>query len=80
MQQQQQKQPVSIQLEADFHAALNHIGFTLDEQGAIIEYTGCRNVAMLGLLSEDDLICMWKHFVYDPMLRFLFPFYRKSCY
>jgi hypothetical protein len=49
-------------LEADFSAALNHMGFTPDEQGAIIEYTGCRKLAMLGLLPEDDLIHMCKAF------------------
>jgi hypothetical protein len=47
-----QQQPVAVQLEADFRAALNRIGFLPDEQVAIIEYTGCRNLAMLGLLSE----------------------------
>jgi hypothetical protein len=62
MQQQQQQQPVpvAIQLEAEFRAALNRIGFTPLEQDAIIEYTGCRNVAMLGLLSEDDFTRMCK--------------------
>ncbi len=58
----QQQQPVGVQLEADFRAALNHVGFTPDGQIAIIEYTGCRNLAMLGLLSEDDLTRMCKAF------------------
>jgi hypothetical protein len=66
MQQQQQQQPVGIQLEADFRAALNRIGFTPEEQAAIIDYTGCRNIAMLGLLSEDDLIRMCKAFRARP--------------
>ncbi len=56
------QQPMGIWLEADFSAALNHMGFTPDEQGAIIEYTGCRKLAMLGLLPEDDLIHMCKAF------------------
>jgi hypothetical protein len=55
-----QQQPLAVQLEADFYVALNHIGFTPDEQGAIIEYTCGRNVAMLELLSEEDLIRMCK--------------------
>ena len=58
----QQQQPLGVQLEADFCAALNRVGFTPDEQVAIIEYTGCRNLAMLGLLSEDDLTRMCKAF------------------
>lgn len=58
----QQQQPLGVQLEADFRAALNRVGFTPDEQVAIIEYTGCRNLAMLGLLSEDDLTRMCKAF------------------
>jgi hypothetical protein len=53
-----QQQPVAVQLEADFRAALQRIEFTPEEQGAIIDYTGCRNLAMLGLLSEEDLIRM----------------------
>jgi hypothetical protein len=57
-----QQPPVADQLEADFHAALNRIGFTPDEQGAIIDYTGCRNLVMLGLLSEEDLVRMCKAF------------------
>ncbi len=63
---QQQQQPVGVQMEADFRAALNRIGFTPDEQNAIIEYTGCRNLAMLGLLSEEDLTRMCKAFRMRP--------------
>ncbi len=65
--QQQPAQPVGIQMEADFRAALNRIGFTPDEQNAIIEYTGCRNVAMLGLLSEEDIMRMCKAFRMRPI-------------
>jgi len=54
--------PKGIQLETDFHAALNLIGFTPIEQEGIIDYTGCRNIAMLDLLSEDDLTQMGKAF------------------
>jgi hypothetical protein len=36
--------PKGIQLETDFHAALNLIGFTPIEQEGIIDYTGCRNM------------------------------------
>jgi hypothetical protein len=61
-----QQPPVAVQLEADFRAALNRIGFMPDEQGAIIDYTGCRNLAMLGLLSEEDLIWMCKAFRTRP--------------
>jgi hypothetical protein len=61
-----QQQPVAVQLEADFRAALNRIGFTPDEQVAIIDYTGCRNLAMLGLLSEEDLMHMCKAFCTRP--------------
>jgi hypothetical protein len=61
-----QQQPIAAQLEVDFRAALNRIGFTPDEQGAIIEYTGCRNIAMLGLLSEDDITRMFKAFCTRP--------------
>jgi hypothetical protein len=57
---QQPPVPVAAHLEADFRAALNRIGFTPMEQEAIIEYTGCRNIAMLGLLSEDDITRMCK--------------------
>jgi hypothetical protein len=57
---QQPPVPVAAQLEADFRAALNRIGFTPMEQEAIIEYTGCSNGAMLGLLSEDDITRMCK--------------------
>jgi hypothetical protein len=66
MQQQQQPVPVAVQLKAEFRAALNRIGFTPQEQDAIIEYTGCRNVAMLGLLSEDDFTRMCKSFCTRP--------------
>jgi hypothetical protein len=58
----QQPVPVAVQLEADFRAALNRIGFTPDEQTAIVEYTGCRNIAMLGLLAEEDITRMCKAF------------------
>ena len=53
---------MQAQLEADFLAALNRIGFNPDEQIAIVEYTGCRNIAMLGLLSEEVIIRMCKAF------------------
>ncbi len=66
MQQQIPQVPVAVQLEADFRAALNHIGFTPDEQIAIIEYTGCRNIAILGLLSEEDITRMCKAFRTRP--------------
>jgi hypothetical protein len=52
---------------ADFHAALNQIGFLPDKQNAIIEYTGCRNIAMLGLLSEEDTMQMCKAFCMQPI-------------
>ncbi len=45
---QQPPMAMTAQLEVDFRAALHHIGFTPDEQAAIINYTGCINIAMLG--------------------------------
>jgi len=64
--QQQQQPPMALQLELDFRAALNRIGFTPEEQAAIVHYTGCRNIAMLGLISEEDLIRMCKAFRMRP--------------
>jgi hypothetical protein len=61
-----QQPPVAVQLEADFRAALNHFGFTPDEQGAIIDYTGYRNLVMLHLLGEEDLVRMCKAFRTRP--------------
>ncbi len=46
-------QPVEMQLEDDILAALNHIGFMLDEQRATIDYTGWRNIAMAGLIQVE---------------------------
>ncbi len=59
---QKQQPPMALQLELDFHTALHRIGFILDEQAAIIDYTGCRNIAMLGLVSEEDLMRICKAF------------------
>lgn len=66
MQQQVPQIPVAIQLEADFHTALNHISLTSDEQTAIADYLNCHNIAMLGLLSEEDIIRMCKAFHARP--------------
>ncbi len=55
-------------LEADFCAALQRIGFTPEEHGAIIDYSGCWNLAVLDLLSEEDLIRMCKSFCSRPNL------------
>jgi hypothetical protein len=55
-----QQPPPAAQPYVDFIAALNRIGFNPDEQQAITQYTGCRNIAMLGLLSEEDITRMCK--------------------
>ncbi len=62
-----QQQQVAVQLEEEFRDALNRIGFTPTEQGAIIEYSGCRNLAMIGLLSEEDIARMCKAFRTRPI-------------
>jgi hypothetical protein len=38
-----------------FEDALMRIGFGLPERTAIIEMSGCRNIAMLGLLTTDQV-------------------------
>ena len=62
-----QQQQVAVQLEEEFRDALNRIGFNPAEQGAIIEYTGCRNLATIGLLSEEDITRMCKAFRTRPI-------------
>jgi hypothetical protein len=40
---------------AEFSTALERIGFEQEQRDAIIETNGCRNMAMLGLLSADQI-------------------------
>jgi hypothetical protein len=62
MDQQQQ-----ARLLAEFRAALNHIGFNVAEQQAIVDFTGCTNLAMLGLLLKEDISTMCKALRICPM-------------
>ncbi len=55
-----QQQQIQAQALADFCDALNRIGFLAAEQDAIIDFTGCTNMAMLGLLLEEDISKMCK--------------------
>ena len=52
---------------ADFRDALNHNGFLPAEQQAIIDFTGCTYLAMLGLLLEEAIIKMCKTFQTRPI-------------
>jgi hypothetical protein len=54
------QQRLQAQAQAEFREALNHIGFNPVEQQAIIDFTGCTNLAMIGLLLEDDIIKICK--------------------
>lgn len=61
------QQRVQAQAIADFRDALNRIGFLPVEQQAIIDFTGCTNLAMLGLLLEEDITKMCKNFRTRPI-------------
>ncbi len=54
------QQRLQAQAQAEFREALNHIGFNPVEQQAIIDFTGSTNLAMIGLLLEDDIIKICK--------------------
>jgi hypothetical protein len=60
------QQRVQAQAMADFRDALNRIGFLHVGQQAIIGFTRCTNLAMLGLLLEEDIIKMYKAFQTTP--------------
>jgi hypothetical protein len=54
----------------DFEAALARIGFGPQERTAIIDMSGCRNIAMLGLLTADQVSKICKRIetrVIDPL-------------
>lgn len=53
-------QAANLAALAAFDAVLERIGFTQPQRDAIIETTGCRNVAMLGLLAADQISKMCK--------------------
>ena len=44
-----------------FENALAHIGFGLNEQNAFIQASSCVNVAMMGLLSSEQISRICKH-------------------
>jgi hypothetical protein len=46
-----------------FENALSRIGFGLDERQAFIASSGCTNIAMLGLLSADQISKICKRLV-----------------
>jgi len=48
------------QHRADFDALLARIGFNADQRNAVIDISGCINVAMIGLLTIDQLSKMCK--------------------
>jgi hypothetical protein len=45
---------------AQFDEVLQQMGFDQTQQDAIINSSGCMNIAMLGLLSADQLSKMYK--------------------
>jgi hypothetical protein len=49
-----------VQQRADFDAILLRLGFVLEQRSAIIETSGCFNVAMIGLLTADQISKMCK--------------------
>jgi hypothetical protein len=52
---------------ADFDAVLSRIGFNQPQRDAIIEASGCQNVAMIGLLTADQVSKMCKHIENQPV-------------
>ena len=60
-----------IDPEQAFRDALTRLGFTMDQQIAFIQQTGCRNVAMLGLLTSEQVSKVCKEIrtrVINPIL------------
>lgn len=53
-------QAANIAALAAFDAVLERIGFQQQQRDAIISTTGCRNIAMLGLLTADQISKMCK--------------------
>jgi hypothetical protein len=51
---------LAAQQRADFDAILTRLGFGLEQRDADIETSGCFNVAMIGLLTADQLSKMCK--------------------
>ncbi len=52
---------------ADFDAVLTRIGFAQPQQDAIIDLSGCRNVAMMGLLTTEQVSKMCKRIESRPV-------------
>ncbi len=60
----------AVEALAEFKAALERMGFSHAQQDAIIESSRCMNIAMLGLLSVDQLskMCKWlDHWPINPV-------------
>jgi hypothetical protein len=52
---------------ADFDAVLNRIGINQPQCDAIIEASRCHNIAMIGLLTADQISKMCKHIENQPV-------------
>jgi len=59
--------PHIIEERARFENALARIGFSPDERQGFIEVNGCRNVAMLDLLSPEQINCTFKRLSTRPI-------------
>jgi hypothetical protein len=65
-------QAINLAVLAAFQDVLDHIGFTQRQSEAIIEATGCRNIAMLSLSTVDQISKMYKRLescMVDPVMR-----------